>query len=141
MFIVYSNNYVSKSLIYDEYTSLSGIEQDLKVSDIFKFEENKIRVKIPTSRAYKSIQYWYKDNGTYHLVFGVNITNEERESNQEYKDIYISAVDSRDQRVYNEDHILIGRVYNYLTDNEGLEEQDKKKYGTKQYYFKTLEEN
>lgn len=145
MFIVYSNNYVSKSLVYDEYTDLAsasiGTVQNIKVSDIFKFEENKIRVKIPTSGAYKSIQYWYKDNETYHLVFGVNLTDKERMSNEEYKDIYISAIDSRDQRVYNEDHILIGRVYNYLTDNEEVEEQDKKKYGIKQYYFKTLEEN
>lgn len=142
MFIVYSDNYVSKSLIYDEYTSLTGIEQDLKVSDIFSFEENRIRVKLPvSSKSYKSIQYWYKDNETYHLVFGVNLTDKERASNEKYKDIYISAIDSRDQRVYNEDHILIGRVYNYLADNEGLEEQDKKKYGTKQYYFKTLREN
>ncbi len=139
MFIVYSDNYVSKSLVYDEYTNLTGIEQDLKVSDVFSFEENRIRVKLPISgKSYKSIQYWYKDNGTYHLVFGVNITDEERESNQEYKDIYISAIDSRDQRVYNEDHILIGRVFNYLTDNKG---EDKKEYGIKQYYFKTLEEN
>ena len=62
---------------------------DLKISDIIKFEQDTEKnnpylyidlSKINNLDNIKSVQYWYWDTNTssYHFVFGVNITDEDK---------------------------------------------------------------
>lgn len=59
----------------------------------------------------KSIQYWYNNNGELEFVFGVNITDEDWRNN--YIKIYISLTSSRDTKVYDTNHRLVGETKNY----------------------------
>ena len=78
-----------------------------------------------TDEPIKSIQYWYVNKDTLNFVFGVNISDEDKEKG--YIKIYTSLLSSRDDRVYDENHNLIGNVWNYVDD-------DYLEYGIGQFF-------
>lgn len=156
MYVVISKDELKKTVVYDEFKAkeqkitVDGVEKtkyffdhpsleitNLRVPDTFSYvyEENEIpyiKVDLQNSEInedIKSIQYWFRDeeSNSFKFVFGVNITDEER--NQEFIKIYISAVKSRDERVFNQNYEVVGNVVNFADSN------NEKIYGEDQYYY------
>lgn len=144
MFVVLDNNPLKKSLVYDEYKNNNcplNIDKSLKVSDFFSLEiddKNIQYIKINlenVSDDINSIQYWYLErtddnvedsSGTYHFVFGANITNKDRQNG--YIKINLSMLSTYDKTVYDVNHNIVGTTTNYASSNNG------EKYGEDQYY-------
>lgn len=155
MFIRFDSNNLDKSICYKEYaygTEEKGFFEDLNVKDVFSIEKDDdgkpyIQIRLANvPQGTKSVQYWFLDgiqyiqngtdtsiswsndfsNATYRFVFGVNIT--ENDIQRGYVKVYMSLLSQRDNRVYNLNHILVGKVHNYLNGDT------EKVYGLKQYY-------
>lgn len=79
-----------------------------------------------------SIRYYYKNNseysknndGHYHFVFGVNLTQED--INNGYVRIYLSLINDKDKYIYDDNHNVVGEIYNYVN--------GEKTYGVDNYY-------
>lgn len=125
MFVVYSTNPCTKTTEYEQYGTEEAmdakgyyIRNDLKVSDVFKVETNKIRVVKEglinnideKGNEIKSIQYWYYDNSThsYKFVFGINLTEGTTE-----EVVYFSVVKNKDTRVFDENGEVVGHIHNF----------------------------
>ena len=76
-------------------------------------------------KQYNSVQLWYLDNiengvepdiskASYKFVFGVNVTDEEREKNE--VKIYISELSTLNKKVYDQNYNLIGNVTDFGKD-------------------------
>ena len=135
MFIRLSDSNMSKTIEYEEYKQDEISMSDLKVSDIIKFEQDPVKEnpyiyidlsKISNLDNIKSVQYWYWDTNTssYHFVFGVNITDEDKA--KKYIKVYISVLTRKDTRVYDKKHNIVGNSLNYA--------KSTKKFGKGQYY-------
>ena len=130
---------IQKHLVYDEYEEMpEHLEiSDLNVSEQISYVTDDsvpyLKITIPkqyNNIAYKptSVQVWYFHEGSYKFVFGVNLTDEDKQKG--YVKIYISAISNKDPRVFTGNkQILDGYVQNYLED--GAPE-----YGKGQYYKK-----
>lgn len=59
-----------------------------------------------------SIQYWFFENGSMHFVFGTNVSKQDKENG--YIKVYCSILSTRDLRVYNDRHELLGNSLNYV---------------------------
>ena len=135
MFIRLSDSNMSKTIEYEEYKQNEIAMSDLKVSDIIKFKQDPEKdnpyIYIDLSNInnldnIKSVQYWYWDTNTssYHFVFGVNITDEDKV--KKYIKVYISVLTKKDTRVYDKKHNVVGNSLNYV--------KSTKKFGKEQYY-------
>ena len=139
MFIKLDTNPIKKTLVYDEYAVGDITFSNLKVEDIIVNHTQEVATKIirdymstvdinlaqiPSTT--KSIQMWYNDNGTLHFVFGVNV--DANDYVKGYVRIYLSTLSKRDTRVYNENHLVIGKIKNFV----GLYNEDD--YGKYQLY-------
>ena len=135
MFIRLSDSNMSKTIEYEEYKQNEITMSDLKVSDIIKFKQDPEKdnpyIYIDLSNInnldnIKSVQYWYWDTNTssYHFVFGVNITDEDKI--KKYIKVYISVLTKKDTRVYDKKHNVVGNSLNYV--------KSTKKFGKEQYY-------
>ena len=122
MFVFTSNEYLRKTLVYDELNPNklpSNItDTGLKVSQVFttQYDDNNIpHISVDTSllpSEAKSVQYWYLDkDGLLKFVFGVNLT-------ENMSKIYISTLENRNLKVYDYLHNHIGNVSNLVEDNE-----------------------
>lgn len=129
MFVVYSTNPCTKTTEYEQYGTVGEmngkgyyIKDNLKVSDVFKVENNKIIINksgLDSSNYDKdlgetiqSIQYWYYDNSThsYKFVFGINLTDATEES------VYFSVVKNKDTRVFDGNGEVVGHIHNFAGD-------------------------
>ena len=135
MFVRLSDSNMSKTIEYEEYKQNEIAMSDLKISDIIKFEQDTEKnnpylyidlSKIDNLDNIKSVQYWYWDTNTssYHFVFGVNITDEDKV--KKYIKVYISVLTKKDTRVYDKKHNVVGNSLNYV--------KSTKKFGKEQYY-------
>ena len=135
MFMRLSDSNMSKTIEYEEYKQNEITMSDLKVSDIIKFKQDPEKdnpyIYIDLSNInnldnIKSVQYWYWDTNTssYHFVFGVNITDEDKA--KKYIKVYISVLTKKDTRVYDKKHNVVGNSLNYV--------KSTKKFGKEQYY-------
>ena len=112
----------SDTLLYDvhnnEYTVLKT-----KISDIFSISSgqdsiNSILVDItdiPSS--VQSVQYWFADNDSVRLVFGVNINSQDVKTigDRRYIQTFVSTLTKKDLRVFDELHNVVGKSLNYTT--------------------------
>lgn len=137
MFIVLGEEPIVQHLVYDEYEDISKVsgynKTDYKVGDIISLnEENGPHIKIDLSKIsgkdYQSVQMWYYVDGSYKFVFGVNVTEKDKD-NGEIK-IYVSTISNKDPRVFDSNGLLVGEVVNYLDKTNG------KEYGKDQYFKK-----
>lgn len=89
--------------------------------------------KYPIDSENKSIQYWFRDEESeaFKFVFGVNLTDEDFANG--FVKIYISAIKSRDNRVFDENFDVIGKIVNFADNNI------EKTYGEDQYYCDIIE--
>lgn len=131
MFIVLSNEELKKTLVYDEFSQNNLVVSDLEVPNIISLSSDNgieyIKVDLANvPQETKSVQYWYLENGSYKFVFGVNINNDD--FTKGYVRINVSLLSTRDTRVYDNNHNLIGNVNNYVSIN------NDKEYGKEQYY-------
>ena len=135
MFIRLSDSNMSKTIEYEEYKQDEISMSNLKVSDMIKFKQDPEKdnpyIYIDLSNInnldnIKSVQYWYWDTNTssYHFVFGVNITDEDKV--KKYIKVYISVLTKKDTRVYDKKHNVVGNSLNYV--------KSTKKFGKEQYY-------
>lgn len=144
--LVYDEYPLNYFLNNNDFSLINNEENNVKFEDIFSVESFKgayeegptedegiqfygkrlsINLeKVPANA--KSLQYWYEDNGSLKFVFGVNITEEDREKNKIY--VYASLITKRDSKVYDENNIVVGNVLNYLDKN------NLNIYGNNQYY-------
>ena len=109
---------------------LSVIDKDVNKVFLYTTENDLPCIKVNLtglSAETQSIQYWFLEEDTLNFVFGVNISAEDREKGEIL--IYVSALSTKDQRVYNDKHEVVGMIYNYVKDND-----DDKVYGEEQYY-------
>ena len=158
MFIVYSNKKIDKTNMYDQLLSLSNDNSDIKGVDgfisiesrplneiIFVSENNypyiSINLAYLPSEA-NSIQYWFYDtyetnaegvpinptshSNSYRFVFGVNVTDADRNVG-EIK-VYLSLTSTKDNRIYDAMHNVIGKNHNYYYN------KNDKVYGINQYF-------
>lgn len=131
MFVVLSESLVENTIVSDELTSIN--DSGFPVAETFVFTENDdIKIDIQSidnadgvEKDYKSIQYWFFDekSNSYKLVFGVNITDEDKERG--YILIKLSLIYSRDKRVYGITQDIVGEIANY---------DGTLPYGEKQYF-------
>lgn len=138
MFIVLSDQPMKEHLVYDEYESISEVSgyvlTNYKVGDIISLNDDfgsyiKINLNgISSDEDYKSVQMWYYVDGSYKFVFGVNVTEKDKDIG-EIK-IYISTISNKDPRVFNSNGLLVGEVVNYLEDG------NTKTYGEEQFFKK-----
>ena len=158
MYVVLSDKNLNKSVVYDEFKAeekvenINGFEKKVYSSPhlniverpvlmFFRYEtdENEIpyiRVELSRNRVgeeTKSVQYWFRDDesGSFKFVFGVNLTDEDYDRG--YVKIYISAVKSRDERVFDDKFEVVGNVVNFIDNN------NEKTYGKDQYYCDIIE--
>lgn len=142
MFIRTSESKLKPHLTYDEYKKEDLVFTDLKVSQVFnvyspKYGNNEVIIRVDLSlfenKNIKSIQYWYYDeiSKSMKFVFGVNVNEEDWKKGQIM--IYISALTNKNDVVYGQDNLEIGKVINYL-DND-----TNKRYGESQYYVENKE--
>lgn len=145
MYVLLSDEPLKQSLVYAQY-KLDDLPATYHISqvdfnDVFAlaYDENgrpciQFKDNAIFQESYASVQYWYYDaNGDQylHFVFGVNAKPGAEPAT---KKVYTSIVKSRDKKVYNAYHNHVGDVMNYA------EEENKDKYGQKQY-FVPLEED
>lgn len=147
LFAVYSSDKLKKTIVYDEYEHghFNTLYRVDEVISKIKDENGRDCLNIyignaPTTA--QSLAFYYEDNVDYYkdsdglwqadfskaslkFVFGVNISEEDKTNG--YIRIYLSTLSSRDERVYDTYHNLIGTIYNYAEDTE-------KVYGDNQYY-------
>ena len=138
MFILTSNEPLKKTLVYDEYgiddtTFTSKLDKSTLVSDKIFYYVDSVK-KIPTikisldgvANTTKSLQYWYlnEESKSYNFVFGVNITQED--ITKGYVEIYLSTISTKDIRVFNDNHEVVGYITNY--------NNSTKEYGKEQYF-------
>lgn len=123
MFVVFSNEEIKNHLIHNEFKSI--VASDYKVTDIFDVDTvgKEIYVNLENVEDAKSIQLWFYDEDTksYKFVFGVNVTEEEKQ--QKELIIQASIIKSKDERVYGLDNQLTGKVYNGLLETGKLIER------------------
>lgn len=106
--------------IYDIYNNKYIVSQTT-ISDIFDVdssvdEENKITIDLSTiPETAKSVQYWFANNNSIRLVFGVNITEQDRQNG--FVQVYTSLLVKKDLRVFDDLHNVVGKSLNYLTPN------------------------
>lgn len=144
MFVVTGLSKINKEIVYNSYSNFtytSLTSTDLKVENVFTqkiFTNNysfngkpeiAIRVildDIPKSE--NSVQMWFRDetSNMYYFVFGVNISSEDR--TRGYIDIYTSILTRKDDRVFSQNNILVGKTTNFKDDLEY--------YGADQIYEK-----
>lgn len=99
-------------LINNEYTVSS-----LSVNDVFYIDNdnhNKEYIMVDlcnVPETENSVQYWFANNNSIRLVFGVNITPEDRQ--RQYIKIYVSSLVKKDMRVFDDLHNVVGESYNY----------------------------
>lgn len=131
MFVVLSENPVENTIVSDELKSINDSAFDVQSTFEFTDDEN-IKIDIESidnadgvEKDYKSIQYWFFDekSNSYKLVFGVNITDEDKERG--YILIKLSLIYSRDKRVYGITQDIVGEIANY---------DGTLPYGEKQYF-------
>ena len=133
--LVYEN-YKIADITYDSelgrYTVENSVGDKLllsnyKVSEVFSYNENVIRIDLTNINPNaSSVQLWHGDNesGNLNFVFGVNFTQKDFERG--YIDIYMSLVNRKDTRVYNNNNVEVGEIVNYAESNLT--------YGEKQRY-------
>jgi hypothetical protein len=120
------------------WDSISLNVTDKFVEDVFSIQyddKNRPYIKVDLSlfeTKPESIQYWYVNEGTINYVFGVNVSDndwQDEYGNRKYEiKIYISSLTTRDTRVFNDKHMLVGNVLN-------LVQSDIPTYASlKQYY-------
>lgn len=121
MFIQFSNDTLKKEIIYEEFANKpSGIDDNVLVSDVFKYSTDNqarpfIAVNIPSDVDCSSIRFWFynQEEKSYVFVFGVNLTSEEKTN--KYAKIYLSLMQTKDERVYNNTMERIGVIRNCAT--------------------------
>lgn len=148
MYMVESETSMSKTVVYDEYQQGTLTTSSLGVSDTISYQQDDNNVPYlyidltNVASTTKSLQYWYLDitrenedetlgtadisNSTYKFVFGVNISDSDRENG--YIKVYLSLVSTRDTEVIDTNHLAIGTIYNYTTNSEDI------KYSVMQHY-------
>lgn len=125
MYITLNKEYLKKEIVYNEKQLDEIIDSRLNPQNIFKVEDNILKVdlsKVPNDT--KSIQQWFLINGSLKFVFGVNLTSQD--FSKGYINIYLSLIQNRDTRIYDEMHNIAGAVTNY--------KYSSKIWGDKQYY-------
>lgn len=152
MFIVYSENTIDKTNMYDQFSDLSYVDGYISTEtthsfeDVFSINDSDVPY-IGVNLAYlpstaNSVQYWYYDtseldsNGnlmsplshsnSYRFVFGINVTDADRNVG-EIK-VYLSLTSTKDARIYDIMHNVIGKNHNYYYN------KNDKVYGVQQYF-------
>lgn len=148
MYLVESEDFMSKTVVYDEYKEGTLDVSDLSVSDVISYQEDDngvpyLKIDLTNvSDTTNSLQYWYLytvrenedktlgtadiSNSTYKFVFGVNISDSDRENG--YIKVYLSLLSNRETEILDTNHLAIGTNYNYTKNSEDI------KYNTMQYY-------
>jgi hypothetical protein len=139
MFIKLSDEYMKKTLVYDEYKqgtmAFSNLNVDSVIKNITAEETSEISrdylsiiaiqlMQVPHTT--KSLQVWFfnEQSKTFYFVFGVNLYEEDFIHG--YIKIYLSSLSKKDTRVYNYNNVITGKVKNFAS--------DEREYGTKQQY-------
>lgn len=114
---------------YSNSADIDGFNANMSVNDIFNVTDEAYFENINTPKrrplievdlhnvpsTTRSISYYFHDidNGLYHFVFGVNVTEEDIENGS--MRIYLSDLITRDTRVFDSDtHLIIGNEKNYV---------------------------
>ena len=133
MFVCYSTEKMKSEVVYEKLTSVSGIDSTKDVGLIFTFQEDEKKVPYiyvdltGVTNSTKSIRYYYKKDGYYNFVFGVNITP--ADINRGYVKIYTSLISNRDTNIYDATtRQVTGTEYNFATNPDG------KTFGTGRYF-------
>ena len=126
--VYYYNEYTEKyEWLDDKYRELSEVcySYSDKESDL---QQQNIANQIFKKKLLKNIT---NDNNILKFVFGVNLTEEDK--GKDNIQIYASLISNRDVNVYDENHNVIGKVKNYLDENNTIT------YGVDQYYDDIIE--
>ena len=143
MFIVYSENVIDKTNMYDQFPNLSSVDGYISTDSFVKTvsgtdvsiisikDETNPYIEVLTNFAPEnanSIQYWYYDENmkSYRFVFGVNITDADRNAGK--IKVYLSLTSTKDDRIYDSKHNVIGKNHNYYYN------KNNKAYGSAQYF-------
>lgn len=135
MFLALSTQKLDRTLYYNEYTDdtlpeFLNMNSGFEVNQVFLPNNGIISVnskQLETDYSNtKSIQYYYKDKGVYHFVFGVNLPVRNGATVFDDFEIYSSIISKRNMDVYDSNHIIAGTATNYVTSS--------KTYGEAQYF-------
>lgn len=112
----------SDTLLYDVYNNKYTVLKT-KISDIFSISSgqdgiNSILVDVTDiPNSVQSVQYWFADNDSVRLVFGVNINSQDVKTigDRRYIQTFVSTLTKKDLRVFDELHNVVGKSLNYTT--------------------------
>lgn len=124
------NNDWDKNNVYAELSKDKYVlNNDIVTLDLSSYSETHLNLAVVVNYYSYSFE---EQEGSLKFVFGVNINDEDwnnlDEFNRPHIKIYLSLLSTRDTRVYDRRHNLIGEIYNYNIN-------DSREFGEDQFYY------